>query len=215
MRKAHQRAERAADQRGDEQARRGHAVAAARARVKHRPPEQQRAHEEAAHAGRCASRSCRARGRTARARATPTSRRAWTTVAVTGSVSRFHSAAAATSSCRRATGAAAAAGPRRASPPALDAASSRVATSMISSCSIMCMVKLRSPASCSGETSARVSTVQPDRNSAGARAAPMRACDEAHPADDDRSAAGERTVAGSSVQPTGSSVPAAAPMRRA
>src|SRR4029079_15358465 len=46
--KAHQRAEGAADERGDEETSRRYAVArAAAARVEHRPPEEERTHEEA------------------------------------------------------------------------------------------------------------------------------------------------------------------------
>ena len=92
---------------------------------------------------------------------------ACTAVAVTGSVRRrhtrwsgdFHPPA---SDSRNGRG-----NPQASTAPAPDEASSNVATSMISSCSIMCIAKLRSPASWSGEVSDSVSTVQPERNSTG------------------------------------------------
>ena len=107
----------------------------------------------------------------------------WTTVAVTGSVSRRHSDCSGDFQLPPSARRSGRGRPQARTAPAPDAASSKVATSMISSCSIMCMVKLRSPASCSGEVSGSARTVQPDRNSAG-RTGVRRALRQPRPTDE-------------------------------
>ena len=101
-------------------------------------------------------------------------------------------AGAATSSCRRARAAAAAAGPRRARRRRWTRRAAGWTTSMISSCSIMCMVKLRSPASCSGEMSDSASTGQPDRKSAGRTGVDARFDSRAQPTSIDQQCEPER-----------------------
>ena len=95
-------------------------------------------------------------------------------VAVTGSVSRFHSRCSGDFQFPESDWRSGRGNPQASTPPAFDDARSSVDTSMINSCSIMCMVKLRSPASCSGETSDSVSTVHPERNRAGRTGADAR-----------------------------------------
>ena len=165
-RQAHQRAERAADQRGGEQAGGGHAVAAA-ARVKHRPPE-----ERASSAKKQACWAmCQPKLSSARSNRAGACHAHMTTRLDEGRGDGLGKLPPQPLSgdfqlppSHRRSGRGR---PQARTPPALDAASSKVATSMISSCSIMCMVKLRSPASCSGEISDSVSTAQPARKRAG------------------------------------------------
>ncbi len=88
----------------------------------------------------------------------------WIAVAVIGSVRRFHSDCSGDFQLPPSDRRSAFGRPQASTPPVFDDASSKVATSMISSCSIMCIVKLCSPASWSGDTRAKVSTVQPHRN---------------------------------------------------